>query len=297
LYAKTGQKRFVEQTFVAAEDGRAASLRALWAGRDLTKTLPAEYWEALADRNKLEAGLVSDKHAVDMPALRRLRLKVEELETRASLDLPHDQGSPDLANGSLLERTRKTLRPTEAYLGFHLGTDESCLWVISREGFEFLRLPPRAYFAENVARLAKAVRENSPEAVSLGKRLYSEIIGPSRILADKPTWILAPDGPLFELPFAALGRSTICGGTSLPSDCPRSLCHLSYFWRERRWTGDWCRRPNLQSRGSAPAAPAIRPRSARAGNGTGEIGRQRPGDRELRENLAVPGIPTDSAPG
>jgi tetratricopeptide (TPR) repeat protein len=204
LYAQTGQKRFVEQTFAAAEDGRAASLRALWAGRDLTKTLPAEYWEALADRNKLEAGLVSDKAAVDMPALRRLRLKVEELETRASLDLPHDQGSPDLANGSLLERTRKTLRPTEAYLGFHLGTDESCLWVISREGFEFLRLPSRAYFAENVARLVKAVRENSPEAVSLGNRLYSQIFGSSRILADKPTWILAPDGPLFEMPFAAL---------------------------------------------------------------------------------------------
>jgi CHAT domain-containing protein/tetratricopeptide (TPR) repeat protein len=216
LYAQTGQKRFVEQSFAAAEDGRAASLRALWAGRDLTKTLPAEYWEALADLNKLEAGLVSGKPAVDMPALRRLRLKVEELEARAALDLPHDQGSPDPANGSLLERTRKTLRPTEAYLGFHLGTDESCLWVISREGFEFLRLPPRAYFAENVARLVKAVRENSPEAVRLGNRLYSQIFGPSRILADKPTWILAPDGPLFEMPFAALVQAVHDpGGTPL----------------------------------------------------------------------------------
>ena len=55
LYAQTGQTRFVEQTFAAAEESRAASLRALWVGRDLTTALPGEYWEALADLNKLEA--------------------------------------------------------------------------------------------------------------------------------------------------------------------------------------------------------------------------------------------------
>jgi tetratricopeptide (TPR) repeat protein len=45
LYAQTGGTRFLEQTFAAAEESRASSLRALWAGRDLTKTLPGEYWE------------------------------------------------------------------------------------------------------------------------------------------------------------------------------------------------------------------------------------------------------------
>ena len=185
LYAQTGRTRFVEQTFAAAEESRAASLRALWAGRDLTKTLPGEYWEALADLNKLEAGLVSRKPAVDMAALRRLRLKVEEMEARAALDLPQDQGNPDPVDSGLLERTRRTLRPTEAYLGFHLGEAESCLWVIAREGIEFRRLPPRAYFDEHVGPLVKAVRENSPEAVSLGNRLYSEILGSSKILAEQ----------------------------------------------------------------------------------------------------------------
>jgi CHAT domain-containing protein len=86
--------------------------------------------------------------------------------------------------------------------------------VISREGFEFRRLPSSAYFAENVGLLAKAVRENSNEAVSLGNRLYSEILGFSKTLVDKPTWILAPDGPLFEMPFAALVQGT-SGGTPL----------------------------------------------------------------------------------
>jgi CHAT domain-containing protein/tetratricopeptide (TPR) repeat protein len=214
LYAQTGRPRFVEQTFAAAEESRAASLRALWAGRDLTKTLPAEYWEALADLNKLEAGLVSRKPAVDMAALRRLRLKVAEMEARAALDLPQDQGNPDPVDSGLLERTRKTLRATEAYLGFHVGETDSCLWVVTREGVEFRRLPARAFFDDQVGLLVKAVRENSAEAVSLGNRLYSEILGPSKILLNKSTWILAPDGPLFEMPFAALVQEVRAPGAT-----------------------------------------------------------------------------------
>ncbi len=214
MYAQTGRARFVEQTFAAAEESRAASLRALWAGRDLTKTLPGEYWEALADLNKLEAGLVSRKPAVDMASRRRLRLKVEEMEARAALDLPQDQGNPDPVDSGLLEHTRRTLRPTEAYLGFHLGETESCLWVIAREGIEFRRLPSRAYFDERVGLLVKAVREGAPEAVSLGSRFYSEILGSSKILVNKPTWILAPDGPLFEMPFAALVQEVHAPGAT-----------------------------------------------------------------------------------
>jgi CHAT domain-containing protein len=214
LYAQTGRARFVEQTFAAAEEGRAASLRALWAGRDLTKTLPGEYWEALADLNKLEASLVSHKASVDMAALRRRRLNVEEMEARAALDLPQDRDNPEPVDSALLERTRKTLRPAEAYLGFHLGEAESCLWVIAREGIEFRRLPPRAHFDEQIALLVKAVRENSPEAVSMGNRLYDEILGSSKILPNKPTWILAPDGPLFEMPFAALVQEVRAPGAT-----------------------------------------------------------------------------------
>jgi CHAT domain-containing protein/tetratricopeptide (TPR) repeat protein len=203
LYAQKGEARYVEQAFAAAEESRAASLRALWVGRDLTTALPGEYWEALADLNKLEAGLVTGK-ATDMVTVRRLRLKVEEMEARASLDLPRNEGNPDPVDAGLLERTRKTLRPTEAYLGFHLGETESCLWVITREGLEFRRLPARAFFAENVPILVKTLRENSPEASVLGSRLYTQLLGAVKFLAEKPTWIVAPDGPLFELPFAAL---------------------------------------------------------------------------------------------
>jgi tetratricopeptide (TPR) repeat protein len=205
LYAQTGQKHFAEQTFAAAEESRAASLRALWAGPDLTRKLPNEYWEALADLYRAEGALIKAGPAADTAAVRRLRLRVSEMEARAGLDLARDPGSSNPVGGELLERTQRALDPTEVFLGFHLGDDESCLWVLARDAFEFRRLPPRANFAGNVGLFVKAVRENSPAAVALGNRLFAELFGSaSRRLLDKPVWILAPDGPLFELPFAAL---------------------------------------------------------------------------------------------
>jgi CHAT domain-containing protein len=205
LYAQTGRKRFAELTFAAAEESRAASLRALWAGPDLTKKLPNEYWQALADLYREEAALLKRGPDADTEPVRRLRLRVAEMEARAGLDFPRDPSDAEPAGGSLLERTRRALRPTEVFLGFHLGDTDSCLWIVARQGYEFRRLPSRADLAGNAGLFLKALRDNSPDAAALGTRLYSQLFGASsRRLLDKPVWIVAPDGPLFEVPFAAL---------------------------------------------------------------------------------------------
>jgi CHAT domain-containing protein len=205
LYEQTRQKRFAEKAFAAAEESRAASLRALWAGPDLTKKLPNEYWETLADLYKAEAAMGKGELHGDEAMVRRLRLKVAEMETRAGLDLPRVLGNLHPNGGELLDRTRSALRPTQVFIGFHLGDVESCVWLIGREGFEFRRLPSRADIGENIRLFVNAVREGSPEASRLGNRLYSKLFdGSSRRLLDKSEWIVAPDGPLFDLPFAAL---------------------------------------------------------------------------------------------
>jgi len=205
LYAQTRRKRLADETFAAAEESRAASLRALWAGSDLTKKLPNDYWEALADLYKAEGALVKGDPGGDTAIVRRLRLRVAELETRAGLDLPRNLGSLNPNGGELLDRTRSALGPTEIFIGFHSGDVESCVWVIGREGFEFRRLPPRTRIAENIRLFVKAVRDGSSDAMTLGNRLYSQLFdGINRHLLDKPEWIVAPDGPLFDLPFVAL---------------------------------------------------------------------------------------------
>jgi CHAT domain-containing protein len=98
-----------------------------------------------------------------------------------------------------------SLRATEVFLGFHLGDEESWLWVVTRNALTFYRLPPRSEVAKSVATFLEALHENSPQFVPSGRKLYSQLFGgvPRRLL-DKPMWIVAADGPLFELPFAAL---------------------------------------------------------------------------------------------
>jgi CHAT domain-containing protein/tetratricopeptide (TPR) repeat protein len=205
LYAATGRKEFVEQAFAAAEESRAASLRALWAGPDLTKRMPGEYWQALADLYRAEAHAVREGADGNGAAIREQRLRLAEMEARAGLDFPPDRSNAGASATGALERTRKVLGGSEAYLGFHLGDAESCLWVVTREGFEFRRLPGRAQFVAAIARFVNALRENSPEAVELGKGLYAQLFdGVNPGLLSKPAWVVAPDGPLFELPFAAL---------------------------------------------------------------------------------------------
>jgi CHAT domain-containing protein/tetratricopeptide (TPR) repeat protein len=203
LYAKTGRRQFAEDTFAAAEEDRASSLRALWAGPDLTRTLPNEYWETLAQLFRAEADLIKSGPQADAANVRRLRLRAAEMETRAGLDFPAETVEPD--DAGLLERTRRTLGPGEVFLGFHLGNTRSLLWAVTHEGFELHDLPPRTQLANRVALFVKAVRDSSPEAVTLGHQLYSDLFANvSPGMRAKPLWMLAPDGALFEVPFAAL---------------------------------------------------------------------------------------------
>jgi CHAT domain-containing protein len=203
LYAQTGRKQFAALAFEAAEEGRAASLRALWAGPDLTKRLPEEYWQALADLYRAESSFVKAGAAGNPAAIRGAELKLAEMETRAGLDFPRTGATA--AQSTPIESTQKLLRPSEVYLGFHLGESESCLWMVTRDGFEIRRLPGRAHFVETIGRFVNALRDNSPDALAQGNALYAELFGaaPARFL-EKPVWIVAPDGALFELPFAAL---------------------------------------------------------------------------------------------
>jgi CHAT domain-containing protein len=205
LYAQTRRKQFAEEAYAVSEESRAASLRALWAGDDLTRALPTEYWGALAGLLKAEAALMKGGSGQDQTAVRPWRVKVAEMEARAGLDLKHGFHDSDPTRTSYLEQTRKALRPSDVYLGFHLGDQESYLWMVARDGFDLRRLPPRTQLADRIATFAKAVRERSPDLIPQARRMYAELFGASNpILLRKARWIVAPDGPLFDLPLAAL---------------------------------------------------------------------------------------------
>jgi CHAT domain-containing protein/tetratricopeptide (TPR) repeat protein len=217
LYLQTGSARFAEQAFAAAEESRTASLRALGGPSDsLTKSLPEEYWETLSRLHGVETAFAAGVPA-PADAARGLRLKLTEMETRAGLDLPGTLNDPAWTSGHVLERTRKALAPDAVYLGFHLGDSESWLWIVGRQGFQLRRLPPAAQIVEIADPFVRAVSRGSSQAAPLGERLYAQLLGGARSdLLAKPVWIVALDGRLFEVPFAALVQ-----GYSARSGLPR----------------------------------------------------------------------------
>jgi CHAT domain-containing protein/tetratricopeptide (TPR) repeat protein len=215
LYRETGRQEFAQRVFAVTEESRTASLRALEAeSENLTAILPAEYWETLARLHRAEASLATDEAAHEAaretpdhtPALRELRLKLVELETGAGLELtPPDSSDTGWGAGQVLQRTRMALSPDAVYLGFTVGKAESWLWVVARDGFELQHLPPEAQISEMVRQFSRSVAAGAPEATSAGRNLYAQLFGGAGPrLAGKRVWIMALDGPLFELPFAAL---------------------------------------------------------------------------------------------
>jgi len=205
LYRETGQERFAEQAFTAAEESRALSLRALWAGSDLTKELPREYWQTLSELQHAESDLLGNQPAAEPGVLQRLRLKLTEMETRAGIDLPPLPMSRKPSEDSLPRVSRPALDPDVVTLSFYAGTPESYLWAQTADGLEFFRLPSERDLRERVAGFVSALRESSPRAPALGAELYVQLFGKLRRTSlARRKWVLVPDGPLFELPFAAL---------------------------------------------------------------------------------------------
>jgi CHAT domain-containing protein len=83
------------------------------------------------------------------------------------------------------------------------------VWAITREAFEFRPLPPEAELHREIQAFVKAVREDSSAAAIRGGRLHDLLFGSiSPGLRQRPTWVLALDGPLFDLPFAALVQTS-----------------------------------------------------------------------------------------
>ena len=117
LYLETGDPALIRETFEAAEENRASSLRAVAFARAHSRSLricPPAYWETLArlQRAEVQALRKQDAHSQDTVAAVRAELVRMELALGPAVaPLP----------SSLLERTRQALDDDTALLSFQLG--------------------------------------------------------------------------------------------------------------------------------------------------------------------------------
>jgi CHAT domain-containing protein len=104
---------------------------------------------------------------------------------------------------------RRLLDPQTALLQYSLGQETSFLFVVTRESVSSFRLPKAGQISPLVEELRAALK--SPGRRGLGsyrraaEQLYQMLIAPAEgTLATKQKLMIAPDGPLYYLPFEAL---------------------------------------------------------------------------------------------
>jgi CHAT domain-containing protein len=198
LHLRTGRSDLARESFLAAEENRAASLRESFS--DLPRVFPDEYGETLAS---LRAALnASPTREADASRAAALELRLSEIEARA--------GMPQVAAGtgtasSSLRSFQARLGPGSGLLSFSLGDQESYMWAVTTRDCRLLRLPAGREIAKSVERFQEALRSGAPAASRLGNELYRMLFGGlPREFTRLSRWKLVLDDALFGLPFAAL---------------------------------------------------------------------------------------------
>jgi CHAT domain-containing protein len=203
LYFETHDPALIRETFEAAEENRANSLRQLVKGRRTqTDNRPPAYWEAIARLQRAEVAAIRSKDTDTEQAVRAVRAEIVRME--ASL-VPDSQPLPV----RLMDRAQATLGSDAALLSFHLGKSISWLWALDRGSLMLYALPPRNQIEAQVQTATDAIRQNAPGSAPAGIRLYRTLFG---LLAPqfqrKTKWLLALDEKLLDVPIAALPENT-----------------------------------------------------------------------------------------
>ena len=198
LYERTRDRRLIEETFRAAEENRAASLRALVAEGGAESGLPPSYWEAVERLRRAEAAALQSPDAVHRGLVEDCRAEVTRLEASTPA---HGDPSPE----DLLARLSAALPPDTVLFSFRLGDSASWLWAIDRAGLALYRLPPQDELRRKNAAALAAIQQDKPNAAGAAADLYQDLFGgvAPGFLAS-PRWVLSLDKSLFDVPFAAL---------------------------------------------------------------------------------------------
>lgn len=189
------------QTFDAAEYYRSLTLAALTPeSADWRSRLPAEYWDLLSQFRALQREAYASNSASARSRSAELQLRLSQLEADAGDDRK-------LSEAPALESVRQALGTDEVFLGFHTGERQSWLWTVQRGRVSVYALPPAGQIEKLVSKFREAVRSSKGYEES-GKEVFQTLFGqlPKEVLRAR-RWLLEPDGPLFDLPFAALPAS------------------------------------------------------------------------------------------
>ncbi len=200
---RTGDRRWAEEAFEAMELNRAASLReSLTLADAWRRKAPGEYWEKLGRLRQVDSKVLAEKPRSEES--QHLRLELAEIEAKSGLGFS-PKNSEIFRGQSSLIHFQHGLGRSEVLLSFHLGNTESYRWELTRNSFRLRRIAAKGKIRQQILAFSEALRSGRTGADELGEELYKELFADlGQEAAAGPSWLMAVEGTLFQLPFAAL---------------------------------------------------------------------------------------------
>ena len=202
----TGEQKWIRKSFLAAERNRAASLRQSAALAEVwRRKLPPKYWATLA-RLRDEEGRQLQTGATT-PLAESLHLELAEMEAAVGLGYSPNK-LESFSSENSLTLFQRGLGQSELFLSFYTGAAESYLWAVTRDSLHLYKLPAADRIEKAVRRFQHSLIQHEERSSELGEHLYATLLGQldSRETS-RSAWILSMEGPLFDLPAAALRAS------------------------------------------------------------------------------------------
>jgi CHAT domain-containing protein len=217
LARQTSDKAFLEEAFNAAEQERLWTLRALMpAPNDWRSRLPRNYWDLLAHYRSVERTLLAEPTEGKSDQAAALHLQLQQMEATAGAGETSGNFS---VLASPLGRAQRLLDRDTVLFSFHLAAHSGWLWAADRDHVNVYGIPASPAIEAAVSGFSGALKAGEASAPALGRDLYRKLFNgvPPSYLAHK-RWLLELDGPLFDLPFAALVVSEIHASRENPPD-------------------------------------------------------------------------------
>jgi CHAT domain-containing protein/tetratricopeptide (TPR) repeat protein len=231
--------KYRTEAFEASEHARARSLLDLISeGKiDVRKGIPSELKrkeiELSARLSILQDALGSGQVPEDSEKAVALKRRLEQIQGEmAHFESEIQRQYRHYAEVSYptplrLEEVQRLLDDRTALLQYFIGQNRAFLFVVTQEGLTTSELPSPAEISKQVDAFRQVLRKrgirNLRAYQEMASRLYASLLVPAEgALARKTSLIIAPDGPLYVLPFEALL-------TNLEASRSRSYQELPYL--------------------------------------------------------------------
>jgi CHAT domain-containing protein/Tfp pilus assembly protein PilF len=241
LYIKNAENRYLEEAFQVSEQLRAraflddlAKSRATKLGGDLAwltqKQSDTERQIAEIDHQLLASTLDPKNEALLLDKREALRKEWRDSQQKAAQENSNYSQIAVPAPVTLSE-VQKILDTNTVFLEYSVAPDGLVLWAITKDKSTAYKLPGQDV-GDLVEKYVKTLRQPlmTPAEISAhvatGTELYQKLLQPAeKLIVGKTRLIIAPDGPLYYLPFETL----IVSNSTRASGKLRNLSEVPYL--------------------------------------------------------------------